>query len=608
MKLIFFFLVVFTAFFGMTGGSITITVTGTSATAGASTAGTAATAASTVTLSAAENAALTAAQQAHQAALREASYTAALHRAAIATATDPSVIQTAAAAAAKAAAAERAAAVAVQGLQICMRSGVCTGGAAGTSSATAAVAAAQAATAEAAAASSAASGAATSSSSALSSSLQYVGPAVAIAVTAPTVINDLREGNVAAAAGHTAVAAASYQASVSAAAACVPFFPPFGSIFCAVAAGATTSILGNMAVDAATIPAIPHPTPLAEPIRTPAAPIRTPAAPIRTYTAPIFTPREIATRLTEILNIPPPPQENGDAGNRFQPSQLQVDRLRIEIETGLLPRFNTLTNTQWLEANEGRGQGTDNPLFDGLRIDEIEDQVLRANSIAAEMVRTNDYRVTILDGHGRIIFLILRALRELNPEMVDRARFTIIDITRSVDQWHRLFLPASTTCYEDDFFGDITRLTGIVYVNFCSIGPFASAFVRTIRELSQRGQTVFVSYSTRGITTHGSMRLISESMALHRALATMDRRAREEYPILGNRARRDVHGTTSSAVLTDALRESIADIRDRFTPIGWEIFRRNPDRSRNAHDGRGNFITYVVYPTYAAFSAALPPM
>jgi hypothetical protein len=192
--------------------------------------------------------------------------------------------------------------------------------------------------------------------------------------------------------------------------------------------------------------------------------------------------------------------------------------------------------------------------------------------------------------------------------MVDRASFTIIDITHSVDQWHRIFLPASTTCFEGDFFGDINRLTGIVYVNFCSIGDFATALFQTIRDLSLRGQTVFVSYSTRGITTNGRMSLISASMALHRALATMDRRSREQHPILGARARRDVHGTTSSAVLTDALRESIADIRDRFTPTGWEIFRRNPDRGHDAHDGRGNFITYVIYPTTISASEALRPM
>jgi hypothetical protein len=117
-------------------------------------------------------------------------------------------------------------------------------------------------------------------------------------------------------------------------------------------------------------------------------------------------------------------------------------------------------------------------------------------------MQTGERIVTLMDGHGRIIYNILRELQRRGRN-VDEYEFDIYDLDDNVNAWHARFLPASTSVHAVNIFRSRTRLRGLVYLNFCGIGSFVDETRRVMESLVGRGQHVFISFSQRGASPRG---------------------------------------------------------------------------------------------------------
>jgi hypothetical protein len=115
-----------------------------------------------------------------------------------------------------------------------------------------------------------------------------------------------------------------------------------------------------------------------------------------------------------------------------------------------------------------------------------------------------------MDGHGRMIYQILKVLIEKKKE-VDSYIFEVYDIDPYVNKWHRLFLPSGCKVID----GDILRQTEyprVVYLNFCGmshlftncggITPFAShrKLLKTFKNIiCNKSCELYLSSSVRGV-------------------------------------------------------------------------------------------------------------
>jgi hypothetical protein len=193
------------------------------------------------------------------------------------------------------------------------------------------------------------------------------------------------------------------------------------------------------------------------------------------------------TLLDHIIN------ENLREENTLQPSENSQLLLRHFVNSGTILNPRTMTNRQWLNL-----LGNGNILFRSFQHSTINDQENRARSIAESLINSGETTVTLMDGHGRIVYLILYNLREMGQD-VNNYRFRIFDIDDNVNAWHERFLPQSVTIHPHDIFAYNYLLEGIVYFNFCGIRMFARSTILAIQRLVGQGRIVYLSFSRRGI-------------------------------------------------------------------------------------------------------------
>jgi hypothetical protein len=184
-------------------------------------------------------------------------------------------------------------------------------------------------------------------------------------------------------------------------------------------------------------------------------------------------------------------------GNSLQPSEHSHMLLRHFVNSGQIINPRSLSNSEWMNL-----MGDGNGLFRNVLGSTREDQFLRARSIAQTLIETGNRTVSLMDGHGRIIYLILWHLRNQGVN-IDDYRFQIFDLDNDVNAWHARFLPTSVTVLPQDIFANRAELQGVVYFNFCGIGDFVSQTRRTITDLVGQGRSVYLSFSRRGINHEG---------------------------------------------------------------------------------------------------------
>ncbi len=193
------------------------------------------------------------------------------------------------------------------------------------------------------------------------------------------------------------------------------------------------------------------------------------------------------------------------AGNRLQPSETQHQLVRELVESGRIYTLRNLTNSEWLDII-----GDGSILFSLVTPEAREDIEYRACAVVNALCNSGETNVTLMDGHGRIVYQIMAEMRArgCSDEDLDRYTFTLYDLDEDVHAWHDTFMPSGVTAVHDDILcsdvntlRDPDELPGVVYLNFCGIGDcveqtrdMVSALVRTHR------RHVLVSYSIRGVS------------------------------------------------------------------------------------------------------------
>ena len=275
-------------------------------------------------------------------------------------------------------------------------------------------------------------------------------------------------------------------------------------------------------------------------------------------------------------------------GNRFQPNLFQVRALRaslaaVEVSHPPLTPFsyNALSNREWLIA-----LGPTPFLYWGLESVVLRDEEARALAIVEELSRTGQRHVTMMDGHGRMLHQILLCIRQRWPTILDQFTFTVVDLDRRVHAWHELFFPRTVQNVCANLFDVPDRLTGLVYFNFCSIGESAERLIASIQRLTENGQSVMLSYTTRAVVYLEDPHTVIQ--AIHHVVNRDLQGARPRSspgdvaapPALAPRA--PPAFVSSSAVINGIL---------EYRPWVRQVFFPRPD---HGFDGRFGFNSYLI--------------
>ena len=193
--------------------------------------------------------------------------------------------------------------------------------------------------------------------------------------------------------------------------------------------------------------------------------------------------------------------------NALQPSEAQVTVLRAFQK---IFQFSELGLNEWLAHFADLSifsRGSKDVDYD-IRADAIWDkwsQSVTANGKVSDLV--------LMDGHGRIVYRLLRKLMDANmngsiPEG-DIRKIIVVDLSKTVDDWHREFFPKNyVVSVKGDIFKYVETLmpkSYYLYLNFCGVG----SMVNSIMKLDQN---FMLSFST--------MRLNNSLTAVHKYLET----------------------------------------------------------------------------------------
>ena len=188
--------------------------------------------------------------------------------------------------------------------------------------------------------------------------------------------------------------------------------------------------------------------------------------------------------------------------NHLQPSWTQHQLLSALVDSGRIFDPRELTNSEWLQV-----VGNGSILFDLVSDDARIDIIRRARAVVNALDYSGETHVTLLDGHGRVVYQILAELHSRGLD-VNEYTFTLYDLDEDVDAWHRIFMPQSVRSICDDMLcsgrdrlRSPDQLPGVVYLNFCGIGNCVHQTEDMIRTLvGRQSRPVLVSYSTRGMS------------------------------------------------------------------------------------------------------------
>jgi hypothetical protein len=137
----------------------------------------------------------------------------------------------------------------------------------------------------------------------------------------------------------------------------------------------------------------------------------------------------------------------------------------------------------------------------------FKDQFRRACEICKELLSANKTEVILLDGHGRMVFMILFILYNKSID-INIYTFHVFELKRVVYDWHTMFFPASCSHYNTTIFNYRNRknfLTFsadcVLYLNFCGISDQLTELIEYIAAAIWTTKVrVFVSFGTRGIS------------------------------------------------------------------------------------------------------------
>lgn len=173
----------------------------------------------------------------------------------------------------------------------------------------------------------------------------------------------------------------------------------------------------------------------------------------------------------------------------LQPSDMQHKMLSYFVDSEKIMNPSSMSNSEWLEfIDDG------SILYSRISNDTKEDNIRRAVAIVNSLLEHNYTNVTLMDGHGRIVFQILKELSRRGCD-VNMYSFIIYELNEDVSWWQNSFLPKGVMIVHDDIvLCQLDNISGVVYLNFNDICYFDKTILR-IFLLINKGCSLFVSWS-----------------------------------------------------------------------------------------------------------------
>ena len=217
------------------------------------------------------------------------------------------------------------------------------------------------------------------------------------------------------------------------------------------------------------------------------------------------------------------------------PSSDAVTFLRRNVDMLVLGGYS---NSKWLEAMKDGSC-----LYYGFSSDIFEDHQRRADALLDASVESGLTTISMMDGHGRMVFQVFAAIRRrgLDP---DDYEIHLYEIDPTVHQWHLSFLPEGVVaCPEnvlefvdtDGLYGmpgqvylrGLAQLEGVVYFNFCGISAVVNDLKEVLRTLATGNRPCFLSWTGRGTSNERRtpFRIFQESIIRMREIGVRGMRS-----------------------------------------------------------------------------------
>jgi len=160
--------------------------------------------------------------------------------------------------------------------------------------------------------------------------------------------------------------------------------------------------------------------------------------------------------------------------NALQASSEQIDNWK-HFKSLFNINNDKLSFTEWIDLLDNGLGG----LFFGKLKNKLPDQEMRAKIVVDLLLKYNLYGLCLFDGHGRMIYCIIKEFiaRNINP---DDYYFYIFDIHLETHIWHNEFFPMKNCCnINDNIFNEYNNSEKIYdhlakdclyYLNFCGLG------------------------------------------------------------------------------------------------------------------------------------------
>lgn len=350
--------------------------------------------------------------------------------------------------------------------------------------------------------------------------LKVAGPAVAIAVEMPTVVEELSEGQVLRAGITVGSIGVGLAASSQAAVYCAPGGPA-ASIVCAIGASMITSAASQSLKETV------QPLTSASESESEDGEVefdfdhdpvddmeREVLKFVQDERLEELSKQERARRIIQIII-----ENYFMVNNRFMPSYNSARLLTRHNIVKQIGTIDSLSGLDWMELM------TEDVLFSvhgPQRQQVLNDQRTRARAIVKTMLEQRKTTLLMMDGHGRFTWMCMLELRKQLRKLdkVDTFAdytFALVDKSIGVTRWHQNFMPDNVEVIvnERGHSGDVfnehpsnDNQEVLLYLNFCGLGEMVEKVEWQLMRYLSHGRTVFLSYGSRGVGKEGKTQAI----------------------------------------------------------------------------------------------------
>jgi hypothetical protein len=135
---------------------------------------------------------------------------------------------------------------------------------------------------------------------------------------------------------------------------------------------------------------------------------------------------------------------------------------------------------------------------EGLKIRDLRSRAKAAAELLLDAPPNQRFRtLRLMDGHGRMTFLILQTILDLNPDFLDTLRVELVDINEEVCEYHRSIFRGdgcrNVTVTRGNILNMAVTPETFVYLNFCGMSESLAGVQQFV---SNKTIPFMISYST----------------------------------------------------------------------------------------------------------------